>query len=370
LTQVHAFIHRREPGPDDLDFARRLVYDNIPTLRLRVLPYLSTEKTTTVAISEASGVGTDVVRYTLEDLVTLGVCKKTSRDNKGEGDKRYDDYWLTNSSYAEFIEEVVKPVNSYKRGLFGTFLNDPGTLTNNIEPEQRRLIDRGMQPACTHTNVFLEHKKLGPLGGSLHASHDYACESPLHTDDDFLRAFRAKVGSYKIAGTQQLKPQTRETLPDFICKEVAGEHAIHLDDVRARWDAVCDDREIQRYMDEIFKDSEGASPGVENEEETEDGSQSASATAYGPPDYVRSLVLERLRLTVHNSTRAYNADELMAQTAKDVHADHPEIDPSDIAAAFRDVLGSDEGLRLANESLRSSQSAADVLQRDAGDTSK
>jgi hypothetical protein len=367
---VHAFIHRREPGPDDLDFARRLVYDNIPTLRLRVLPYLSTEKTTTVAISEASGVGTDVVRYTLEDLVTLGVCKKTSRDNKGEGDKRYDDYWLTNSSYAEIIEEVVKPVNSYKRGLFGTFLNDPGTLTNNIEPEQRRLIDRGMQPACTHTNVFLEHKKLGPLGGSLHASHDYACESPLHTDDDFLRAFRAKVGSYKIAGTQQLKPQTRETLPDFICKEVAGEHAIHLDDVRARWDAVCDDREIQRYMDEIFKDSEGASPGVENEEETEDGSQSASATAYGPPDYVRSLVLERLRLTVHNSTRAYNADELMAQTAKDVHADHPEIDPSDIAAAFRDVLGSDEGLRLANESLRSSQSAADVLQRDAGDTSK
>lgn len=255
LTQVHAFIHRREPGAGDMEFARRLVYDNIPTLRLRALPHLSTKKTTTSAISEASGLGTDVVRNALEDLVTLGICKKVSRESKEEGDKRHDDYWLADQSYADFIEEVVKPVDAYKKELLGTFSADLFTQTGANDSEQTLLMDRDMQPVGTDTNTFLELNKSESTGGSLHASIDYASERPLRNDDDYLRVFRAKVGSYKIAGTQQLKPQTRETFPDFICKEVADEHAIHLDDVRAHWAAVCDDREIQRYMDEIFKDS-------------------------------------------------------------------------------------------------------------------
>lgn len=254
FTQVHAFIYRRKPGLDDLNFARRLIYDNMPTLRLRVLPYLSTDKTTTVEVSEASRLGTDVVRYTLEDLVTLGVCNKTPRDSKDEGDKRYDDYWLSDSSYAVFIDEVVKPVNSYKQELAKTFVSSLAARANDDVPKSALAINRGMQPVGTSTNIFLEDKKSGGIPGSLHPSHADRSRPALLTDDDFLFKFRAMVGAFKVAGTQELKPQTRDTLPDHICKELADERAIHLDEVRARWDAVCDDPVIVGYIDEIFND--------------------------------------------------------------------------------------------------------------------
>lgn len=254
FTQVHAFIYRREPGLDDMNFARRLVYDNIPTLRLRVLPYLSLNKITTVQVSQASGLGTDVVRHTLEDLVTLGVCKKTSRDSKDEGDKRYDDYWLSDSSYAVFIEEVVKPANSYKQELAQRFVSGLAAPSKDDAQKGTLAINRGMQPVGTNTNTFLEDKKLGGIPGSLHPSRANHGQPTLLTDDDFLFKFRALVGAFKVAGTQELKPQTRDTLPDRICKELADERAIHFDEVRARWDAVCDDPVIVGYMDEIFND--------------------------------------------------------------------------------------------------------------------
>lgn len=254
LTQVHAFVHRREPGPDDLNFARRLLYDNISTLRLRVLPFLSTEKTTTARVSQACGLGTDVVRHTLEDLVTLGVCNKTSRDSKDDGDKRYDDYWLSDPSYADFIDGVVNPVNSYKKELAKTFVNRVAAPASDDVPKSTLATNRGMQPVGTDTNIFSEDKKSEGIPGSLHPPHANRSQPTLLTDDDFLSKFRAMVGSFKVAGTQELKPQTRDTFPDYICKELADERAIHFDDVRARWDAVCHDKEIQRYLNEIFND--------------------------------------------------------------------------------------------------------------------
>jgi hypothetical protein len=254
FTQVHAYIYRREPGLADLNFARRLVYDNIPTLRLRVLPFLSMEETTTTRLSQASRLGTDVVRHTLEDLVTLGVCNKTARDSKDEGDKRYDDYWLSDSSYAAFIDEVVKPVEAYKQELAERCVDGLAAQAHDDAPQSTLAINKGMQPVGVGTNTFLKDKKSGDIPGSLHASHANHSRPPLLTDDDFLFKFRAMVGAFKVAGTQELKPQTRETLPDLLCKELADERAIHLDDVRAHWNAVCDDREIQRYFDEIFND--------------------------------------------------------------------------------------------------------------------
>jgi hypothetical protein len=107
-----------------------------------------------------------------------------------------------------------------------------------------------------------------------------------------------------------------------------------------------------------------------NEGKTEDESQPGSKALEAPPNCLCSLVFERLRLNVRNGTSAYNADELMVQTVYDVHVDHPDIDPADIAAAFRDVQGSDEGLLLVNGLVRGSNSHADAYQREAGDVSK
>jgi hypothetical protein len=66
------------------------------------------------------------------------------------------------------------------------------------------------------------------------------------------RAFVAKLGAFKILDMQKRHPQTPETLRDYLCREVADERSKHLDDVRADWDANCNDPDIVRYLGEIF----------------------------------------------------------------------------------------------------------------------
>lgn|GEM_PF-1864912 len=205
------------------------------------------------------------------------------------------------------------------------------------------------QTVTASLDTSLEDKKSESVRGSLHPSLAKRSQQTLITDDDFLFKFRAMVGAFKVAGTQELKPQTRKTLPDLICKELADEHAIHLDDVRARWDAVCDDREIQRDLDEVFK-------GVAKGEIRDDGnskgageSENAPEVLDAPLDYLSTLILERLRLRVGIRIKSPTVDELMVQTVKDVHTDHHDIDPAEIAAAFRVVQRSDEGQQLTKE---------------------
>jgi hypothetical protein len=192
-------------------------------------------------------------------------------------------------------------------------------------------------------------KKSESVRGSLHPSLAKRSQQTLITDDDFLFKFRAMVGAFKVAGTQELKPQTRKTLPDLICKELADERAIHLDDVRARWDAVCNDTEIQRDLDEIFK-------GVAKGEIRDDGNNKRAGESANAPevldaalDCLSTLILERLRLRVGNNIRSPTVDELMVQTVKDVHTDHPDVDLAEIAAAFRVVQLSYEGQQLIKE---------------------
>jgi len=71
------------------------------------------------------------------------------------------------------------------------------------------------------------------------------------TDDDYCAMFIGAIGAFKIMDMQKRVALTRESLPDYFCKEVADEHCIHLDDVKAGWSAVCNDRMITGYIDEI-----------------------------------------------------------------------------------------------------------------------
>lgn len=66
------------------------------------------------------------------------------------------------------------------------------------------------------------------------------------------RVFVAKLGAFKILNMQERHPQTPETLRERLCREVADERCKHLDDVRADWDANCNDPDMVRYMNGIF----------------------------------------------------------------------------------------------------------------------
>ena len=52
------------------------------------------------------------------------------------------------------------------------------------------------------------------------------------TDDDYCAMFIGAIGAFKIMDMQKRVALTRESLPDYFCKEVADEHCIHLDDVK------------------------------------------------------------------------------------------------------------------------------------------
>jgi hypothetical protein len=78
-------------------------------------------------------------------------------------------------------------------------------------------------------------------------------ESCPYSDDDFLRKFRSEVGACKISDTANRCGLTRKTAPAHICKELADEHHIHLDDIIECWERVArNDSVIEQYLDEIF----------------------------------------------------------------------------------------------------------------------
>ena len=87
------------------------------------------------------------------------------------------------------------------------------------------------------------------------------------TDTDFLHAFIGKVGSYKMADHHQ--HSTRDECIARVCKDVADEHAIHLNDVYDAWRRVCSDSYLTRELNEMFgvdAQSSGANlRGMQNE---------------------------------------------------------------------------------------------------------
>jgi putative DNA primase/helicase len=78
-------------------------------------------------------------------------------------------------------------------------------------------------------------------------------ESGPYNDDDFLRMFRVQVGTFKICETAKRCELTRESSPAHICREIADEHHIHLDDIIEHWERIArNDSVIDEYFDDIF----------------------------------------------------------------------------------------------------------------------
>ena len=119
----------------------------------------------------------------------------------------------------------------------------------------------------------------------------------------------------------------------------------HVKDVKANLTIprICED-EIQETDVNGTSEEE-----LENYPDARDVSAVSAPIADAPRDYLRAVILERLRLRVSNRIRSATVDELMVQTVKDVQMDHDDIDPADIAAAFRIVKLSDDGQQLLKE---------------------
>ncbi len=83
LTQMQAFIHKRTTvdREHDLEFARRIVADNVPTNRAGILTYLTDEWQSTTVLSQDSGINPQSLYRPLDELTVLGLAKKVGRED-------------------------------------------------------------------------------------------------------------------------------------------------------------------------------------------------------------------------------------------------------------------------------------------------
>jgi putative DNA primase/helicase len=122
-------------------------------------------------------------------------------------------------------------------------------------------------------------------------------------------------------------------------------HSPHVKGVKANFTipCICEDEIEERSINSNSEEE------LKNYPDARDVSAVSASIVNAPPDYLCNLILEQLRFRVSKSTRSPTVDELMVQIVKDVHTDHHDIDPAEIAAAFRVVQRSDEGQQLIKE---------------------
>lgn len=110
MARVHAFIHSREANDDDRDFAYRIIKDNIPSAKLKVLERLKDTLRATALIAQFTGMSSTYTRRTLEDLHALGLIDKVAgeidKDADFEGRKNAD-AWKVKTEYYGAVRTLV-----------------------------------------------------------------------------------------------------------------------------------------------------------------------------------------------------------------------------------------------------------------------
>lgn len=127
LCEVHAlFYGRDEVAKADVAFGCRIIADNIPSIRWKVLNALTTNWQSTPKISKVADLPPRSAGYQLDELVALKIVEKLLREEKDYSmDRRVDSYRLSTEASAA-IEELNKWIR----------------IEDNIEEEQNKLINK------------------------------------------------------------------------------------------------------------------------------------------------------------------------------------------------------------------------------------
>jgi hypothetical protein len=133
LTQMHAFIYRRlEVGPPDLEFARRLIADNVQTNRAAIITYLTDEMQSTSTLSDRSHISPRSLLRPLDELTMLKITKRVSR---GQADKIDLDGRTNHYRLSPTWSQLVQQLNSVIR------------LGGRIQKNNKSGTEQGEEPA-------------------------------------------------------------------------------------------------------------------------------------------------------------------------------------------------------------------------------
>jgi hypothetical protein len=107
LCEVHALLfNRKEVGLKDTKLGCRIILDNVPTTRWQLLDVMSTEWMTTAMIAKRADLSSGTVRYALDELVTLKLVERLTREEKDETQDRRSDSFRLSSRWSTIIGKL------------------------------------------------------------------------------------------------------------------------------------------------------------------------------------------------------------------------------------------------------------------------
>lgn len=146
LMEVHALIHgREEVNAEDMAFGCRIISDNIPSMRWKILRALTTDWQHTAKIAQVEDLTIGAVKYHIDELVALKLVQKLLKDEVNSSmDRRFDYYKLSEMS-ADAIEKYKTRVRAEGNSqdelnklieIKNISLSNPCLVSPGNEPEQ------------------------------------------------------------------------------------------------------------------------------------------------------------------------------------------------------------------------------------------
>ena len=121
--EVHAmFYGRTEVMEDDKIFLMRLILDNIPTLRWKILLSMTEQFATTNVIAAKVDLPTGTTKRVLDELTTLRLTDRVARESKGDTeDRRSDSYKLSDEASISVYQLLGKVGKNEDKKIDGCY---------------------------------------------------------------------------------------------------------------------------------------------------------------------------------------------------------------------------------------------------------
>lgn len=146
LMEVHAMIHGREEVDNaDMAFGCRIISDNIPSMRWKILRALTTEWQHTAKIAQVEDLTIGAVKYHIDELVALKLVEKLLKDEVNSSMDRRFDYYKLSEMAADAIEKYKTRVRAEGNSqdelnklieIKNISLSNPCVVSPGNEPEQ------------------------------------------------------------------------------------------------------------------------------------------------------------------------------------------------------------------------------------------
>ena len=188
LMEVHALMNgREEVDYIDMAFGCRIISDNIPSMRWKILKALTTEWQHAAKIAQVEDLTIGAVKYHVDELVALKLVKKLLKDEVDPSmDRRFDYYKLS-----EIAADAIEKYNTRVRGEG----NSKDELTklieiNNISLSNPCTVSKEEQSKPQHSKPVVDEGESAPSSPTL-GPH------PRKEDPEIAR-LRAGHASYRV----------------------------------------------------------------------------------------------------------------------------------------------------------------------------